>query len=137
MAIAPITSQISAGLTAIPAAALPGSGSLPSQNSPDRATAPNGASIAPASTPVENTPAVATPEPDQAQIDDALAAVQQALQPVARNLQFSVDKESGRSVIKVVDLSTRQVIRQIPSEELLAITHALDSLSGLFVRQKV
>ena len=38
-------------------------------------------------------------------------------------------------MVKVVDQSTKEVIRQIPSEEMLAIAKALDSLKGLLVRQ--
>lgn len=74
--------------------------------------------------------------PSPTQIDKAMADMKRALPPMARNLQFSVDTDTGRSVIKVVDPVTKEVIRQMPSEELLAITKSLDSLSGLFVRQK-
>ena len=66
-----------------------------------------------------------------------MTEVRQALGPVARNLQFSIDDDTGRTVIKVVDATTQEVIRQMPSEELLAITQSLDKLSGLFVKQKV
>jgi len=65
-----------------------------------------------------------------------MSAVRKALAPVARNLQFSIDDATGRSVVKVVDSSTNEVIRQIPSEELLAITRSIDKFSGLFVKQK-
>ncbi|MEC5396295.1 flagellar protein FlaG [Uliginosibacterium sp. H1] len=71
------------------------------------------------------------------QVDRAMNEVRQALGPVARNLQFSIDDETGRTVIKVVDATTKEVIRQMPSEELLAITRSLDKFSGLFVKQKV
>lgn len=74
--------------------------------------------------------------PSREQIDQAMTEVKKALAPVARNLQFSVDDETGRTIIKVIDASTNEVIRQMPSEELLAITKAIDSFSGLFVKQK-
>lgn len=78
----------------------------------------------------------ANASPGREQIDRAMSEVRKALDPVARNLQFSIDEETGRTVIKVVDSTTQQVIRQMPSEELLALTRSLDSLSGLFVKQK-
>ena len=81
-----------------------------------------------------DTPPAASPAREQ--IDRAMSEVKKALDPVARNLQFSIDEETGRTVIKVVDSTTQQVIRQMPSEELLALTRSLDSLSGLFVKQK-
>ena len=75
--------------------------------------------------------------PTRAQIDKAMVEVKKALDPVARNLQFSIDEDTGRTVIKVVDSATKEVIRQMPSEELLELTRSLDSLSGLLIKQKV
>ncbi len=80
--------------------------------------------------------AVAGNQPSREQLDRAMGEVKKALAPVARNLQFSIDEETGRSIVKVVDSSTNEVIRQFPSEELLAITRSIDRLSGLFVKQK-
>ena len=77
-----------------------------------------------------------TAEPSADQLDRVMAEVSKAISPVARNLQFSIDKETGRSVVKVVDSTTNQVIRQIPSEELLAIARSIDKFSGLLVKQK-
>ena len=48
-----------------------------------------------------------------------------------RNLTFRVDQGSGRTVITVVDAVTKEVIRQIPSEEVLAVSRALEAFSGL------
>jgi len=79
---------------------------------------------------------VAANPPSRDQLDRAMSEVRKALAPVARNLQFSIDDATGRSVVKVVDSSTNEVIRQIPSEELLAITRSIDKFSGLFVKQK-
>ena len=71
-----------------------------------------------------------------AQIEEALESVRQVLAPVARNLLFSLDEESGETIIKVIDSSTDEVIRQIPSEEILAISKALDTLQGLLLQQQ-
>jgi flagellar protein FlaG len=79
---------------------------------------------------------IAASPPSRDQLDQAMSEVRKALAPVARNLQFSIDDATGRSVVKVVDSSTNEVIRQIPSEELLAITRSIDKFSGLFVKQK-
>ncbi|MEC5388130.1 flagellar protein FlaG [Uliginosibacterium sp. H3] len=78
----------------------------------------------------------ANTQPSREQLDKAVGEVKKALAPVARNLQFSIDDETGRSVVRVIDASTNEVIRQFPSEELLAITRSIDKLSGLFVKQK-
>lgn len=70
------------------------------------------------------------------ELDEALAEVRKVVEPVARNLQFSVDEDTGRTVVKVVDSATKEVIRQIPSEEILSIAKALDKLKGLLIKQE-
>jgi flagellar protein FlaG len=59
----------------------------------------------------------------------------QYVQSLKRDLQFSVDAASGRTVIRVVDAETGAVIRQIPSEEILALARHLE-VPGLFIRDK-
>ena len=44
---------------------------------------------------------------------------------IQTNLSFSVDKQSGRSVITVTDTQTGDVIRQIPAKEVLAVANLL------------
>lgn len=78
-----------------------------------------------------------TSQPSREQLDQAMQQMQNALPPVARNLQFSIDEETGRTVVKVIDPSTKEVIRQMPSEELLSIAKALDSMRGLLIKQDV
>jgi flagellar protein FlaG len=118
MAIQPATSYVAPVSAAIPTAIVPRDAQatpVNPQQSPEAATAN---------------------APSQDQLDNAMSEVTKALAPVARNLQFSIDDATGRSVVKVVDSTTNEVIRQIPSEELLAITRSMDKLSGLFVKQK-
>lgn len=76
------------------------------------------------------------PEPSASDIRDALDEVRQTLAPVAQDLLFSIDDDTGKTVIKVIDSSTDEVIRQIPSEEILAISKALDKLQGLLIKQE-
>ena len=72
----------------------------------------------------------------RAAVTEAVDAINAHLQHVSRNLKFSVDQESGRVVVKVVDGETDAVIRQMPSEEALAISQALDKLQGLIIERK-
>lgn len=76
-------------------------------------------------------------QPSREQINQAMQEVQKALPSQARDLQFSIDNDTGRTVVKVVDPVTQDIIRQIPSEELLAITKAIDEFTGLLTKQKV
>ncbi len=51
-----------------------------------------------------------------------------------RELQFSVDDESGETMIKVVDSKTDEVVRQIPSEEVVRLRQRLEEAAGVIFR---
>jgi flagellar protein FlaG len=73
------------------------------------------------------------------QLDDtqqAAQALQDFVLPLNNELSFSVDQDTGTTVVKVIDKSNGDVIKQIPSEEAIALAKALDKLKGLFVQQK-
>ncbi len=58
-------------------------------------------------------------------INKAVQDLNEHMQVVQRELHFSIDEDSGKTVIKVMDLETRQVIRQIPNEEALSVARKL------------
>ena len=61
----------------------------------------------------------------------------QAVQSIERGLQFTVDEQSGETIITVTDKKTDEVIRQIPSEEVLAIRENIESLKGILFSAEV
>ncbi|MDR1162213.1 MAG: flagellar protein FlaG [Candidatus Accumulibacter sp.] len=62
--------------------------------------------------------------------------IEKFISSAASDINFSIDEESGVTVIKIIDRGTKDVIRQIPSEEMLEISRALDRLQGLFIKNK-
>ena len=52
------------------------------------------------------------------------------------DLHFKVHKGSGRVVVTVTDESTGEVIREIPSSELLAFTEKFDKIVGMIFEEK-
>ncbi len=90
-----------------------------------------GASRTPAA-PVETAAAVKAPSalPSEEQVNDALSKLNKTPQAQANNLEFSVDQDTKRTVVKVVDQTTKEVVRQFPTEQALAIAKALDGQSG-------
>ena len=70
-------------------------------------------------------------------LQKTLEEVQSAINVITNDLQFSIDEDTGKTLIKIVDRETDEVIKQIPSEELLRISKALDTLKGLLVKQEV
>lgn len=79
----------------------------------------------------QETPATET------QVETALQSINQAMEKLAPNLEFTFDKESNRTIVKIVDQETQEIIRQMPSKEALEIAKALDKLQGLLIQQKV
>lgn len=75
-------------------------------------------------------------QPTSEQLTQAVKQIQDVIKQTANSLQFSIDKDSGTTVVKVVDTESKKVIRQIPSEEVMAIAKALDKLQGLLVKQQ-
>ena len=74
-------------------------------------------------------------QPDRDTVEAAATSVREFVQPINSNLEFSVNDDTGQLVVKIIDRATKEVIRQMPSEEMLAIAKALDSIKGLFVKQ--
>jgi len=78
------------------------------------------------------------------QLEKAVVQLKDYTQRIDRKLAFSVDEESGRSVVKVLDPETDEVIRQLPSEEVLEIIHFIESqqdegnvATGLLIQEQV
>ena len=82
------------------------------------------------------------PEPmNPRAVEQAVKQLNEYAQNFQRSLQFSVDKASGETVVRVLDANTREVIRQIPSEEFLAIAERLrqqsEASAGVLVQASV
>lgn len=78
------------------------------------------------------------------ELNEAVEVMNNAAAIQKRSLSFSIDDASGREVIKVVDFKTSELIRQIPSEELLKVAQDVKRLQqemgrsiGLLVDSKV
>jgi flagellar protein FlaG len=54
-----------------------------------------------------------------------------------RSLEFLVDKDSGRDVIKVLDKSTGDLVKQYPSEEVLGIISKLSNATGNLIDTEI
>ena len=103
------------------------------------AAASLGAPRAPA-TPVETAGAVKGPAnvPSAEQLKEAVSQLNKASQDKSQGLEFSIDNDSKRTVVKVIDQTTKEVLRQIPTQEALEIAKALESKSstaGLLIQQ--
>ncbi|HTT10241.1 MAG TPA: flagellar protein FlaG [Burkholderiaceae bacterium] len=60
----------------------------------------------------------------------AVAAANEQLKQIDSELSFQLDNETGIVVVKLIDRNTREVLRQVPSKEALAIAQAITQGGG-------
>jgi flagellar protein FlaG len=70
------------------------------------------------------------------QLEKMAQQLQDFMGEMNRSLQFQVDEESGRDVIKVVDKNSGELIKQYPSEEVLSLVAKLSETAGFLIDQK-
>ncbi|MFY8300282.1 flagellar protein FlaG [Pseudoalteromonas sp. SS15] len=63
--------------------------------------------------------------------------LQEFVSEMNKGLEFSVHEDSGRDVIKVIDKSSGDLVKQYPSEEVLDIVSKLAKATGTLVDYKV
>lgn len=76
----------------------------------------------------------AVPQGRALSADEIAAVVKElnaAMKIVNTNLSFSVDSVTKKTVVRVVDAQTQEVIRQIPPEEMLRISERITELLGV------
>ena len=64
-------------------------------------------------------------EPTLVEVKQAARQLETFMESMNRYLEFRVDQDSGRTIVTVKDKSTGEVVRQIPSEEVLRLAHNL------------
>ena len=69
-------------------------------------------------------------------VENAVQLLSNFVSAIRPEINFSIDETSGMRVVKIIDSQSRDVIRQIPSEEAIQLAQALDKLQGLFVKDK-
>jgi flagellar protein FlaG len=114
--------------------------SQPAAPGPVRSAAPSQA-LAKGSSTESTTPAAAanvaaaTRTPTKAEVKDSVDAINRFLEDNSEVL-FSIDEDSGISVVKVIDTETKKVLQQFPSEQSLEIGKNLTSLKGLLINSQ-
>lgn len=127
--VASITPAVSQSLTETSAAP----NSQPIDNASTTTTSLNVPSGVTGSNPVELPGTVQSSKPQSVQqlqkqesdVGGAIKKLNDYVQSSQRDLHFSVDKATGKTVIKVIDQKTQKVVRQIPEELLLKLAQDL------------
>ncbi len=75
-------------------------------------------------------------QPTREVVAKAAQQIQSFVQSMGRNLSFSVDSTTGYHIVRVTNPDTGEVIRQLPSEELLRIAQSFEQLNAALINQK-
>ena len=70
------------------------------------------------------------------QVAKSVDRINEMMQNGNQTLTFQLDDDSGSMVIRVMDARSKEVIRQIPSEEALQFAKYVDGLVGLIFNEK-
>lgn len=81
-------------------------------------------------------PAIQPRQPTKKELQQAVDELQRKAQSFSPDLRFSVDHDTGRTVVKVTDANTQEVIRQIPAEEVLKLAKEIDRMQGLLFNKE-
>lgn len=71
------------------------------------------------------------PKAMRQELQDAIDKLNEQMKRGAYNLNFTMDEVANQVVIKVRNLQTGDVIRQIPNEAALRFAHNLEDIKGL------
>jgi len=69
--------------------------------------------------------AVKAPSTPDIEVTEAVSSINDHVQPLNRDILFSVDDGTDRTIIRVLDTETQEVIREIPAKEVLALARYL------------
>lgn len=87
---------------------------------------------------VEPARQAADQQPSSQALKIAADSINLALKQSNQSLEISVDSVTRQSVVKLMDTQTGELIRQIPSKEMLAIARSIDQFleNGQLLREK-
>lgn len=76
-------------------------------------------------------------QPSAEQLKSAVENVNKMLKQSESSLEFTIDTDTKKTVVKLVESSTGELIRQYPTKEMLAIARAIDQIQhGVLLKQK-
>ena len=77
------------------------------------------------------------PQEMRENIQEAIDRLNQQLKANGRDLSFQMDEEINRPIITVRNIETGEVVRQIPSEEIIRMAHTLEEGKGLMFNESL
>jgi flagellar protein FlaG len=69
-------------------------------------------------------------------VEKAAHVANKSMEYQSSQIRFNVTNESGRTIVKMVDTQTKQVLLQIPNEQMVKIAQDPAKLQGLALNQE-
>ena len=74
-----------------------------------------------------------TPQENKVQPEEILQQIKALTENGVYSVRFEKDSNSSQMIVKIVDSTTNEIVRQIPPEELINLSKRLNELSGNIV----
>jgi len=75
------------------------------------------------------------PNQERQELSAAIGMLNKQLESTKRGLGLSYDDSKKTTVVKVTDMNTGEVVRQIPTEQVLKMAHDIDRLKGVLLNK--
>jgi len=62
---------------------------------------------------------------EQVELNEAVTYINDHFQNIQRNLEFSVEKDTGKVLVRVYDTETEELVRQIPGEQAIKMAQIM------------
>jgi flagellar protein FlaG len=73
---------------------------------------------------------------DRKAIEQTIAKIRDAIGPANSSLKIEIDPDTDGIIVKVLDDQSGELIRQIPSQEMVEIAKRLDAMQGIFITRR-
>lgn len=87
------------------------------------------------SNPVQESPK-AKAELDKEVLEEIVSSMQESVNAMQRNLNFTIHDMTGMTVVKVMDAGSGELIRQMPTDDALRLAERLDEMRSLLFEAK-
>ncbi|MED4019124.1 flagellar protein FlaG [Sutcliffiella cohnii] len=70
-------------------------------------------------------------------VENVVESINQFLRPLNTSVQFSFHEELNEYYVSIVDLETKEIVKEIPPKKLLDMYAEMAKFMGLFIDQKI
>jgi flagellar protein FlaG len=69
------------------------------------------------------------------EIQAMVSSANEIMKSMSVGIEFSFDSDTDKMIVKVIDSETRSILKQFPSEEMIALSKALEKMQAALVKQ--